>query len=375
MSDPFASLRRIKRWPWSRGVARPEDPAGYAGKSGSVEASTPCPYCEYDLLGARLGEPCPECGRPVGYAYDAELVSAAPADWLKRVRRGPRLMLLSIVLSMALGCVLGAAGTMTMYSAGGGAQLASRPFAPLPAQVAVQVACYALLFAGVWFFTAPRPGPAPAEPPISRRMARWMILPSVLGWIAWLPTLESTSALESMGAAARIAMIVGGGGVTALGWLAIARHAAHLLALAPCPSWARVMRILAWVSSAAALGSSFLALWVQEFAPPAPPYVMAMGAAPMPGAPASAPTTAQFLWVDADGSTKMVTTFPAGTSVFTPRIGTATMLAPLGCGVVCIGVPVLVLLIGGFWRLDRELSAALKTIHRRPEAVTFRIGD
>lgn len=66
-----------------------------------IDSDIHCVQCGYNLRGLSGRGICPECGKPVLQSLAGELLKHSPIDWLRLVKKGLMLLLISIFLSMA----------------------------------------------------------------------------------------------------------------------------------------------------------------------------------------------------------------------------------------------------------------------------------
>ncbi|MBY0311491.1 MAG: hypothetical protein K2W85_05440 [Phycisphaerales bacterium] len=120
---------------------RLEDLRAAAKSSQPIVGDRPCRYCNYNLIGLKSDQNCPECGKPISGPKDlpryADQMVNAPLRWLK---------------SFNLGC------TMLSWSGIAMTILAFALFLLPSAGVAIAFAAVSLFWAvGVWISVAPRP--------------------------------------------------------------------------------------------------------------------------------------------------------------------------------------------------------------------------
>ncbi|GAB4515975.1 MAG: hypothetical protein Tsb0013_20570 [Phycisphaerales bacterium] len=132
-------------------------------RPGSVESTTPCEGCGYDLRGLPTDGYCPECGRPV-----ADTLRHAPhPDFVRTVQRGLRFVFWAMIVQYAGGFAFGIAIAVigfvaAMQSAGSGGQPSASSFLPYTiASNIVNLVLAVVTAIGWWILTAPVPGVRP----------------------------------------------------------------------------------------------------------------------------------------------------------------------------------------------------------------------
>lgn len=61
---------------------------------------TKCRQCGYELIGLDPHGNCPECGSPIGFTLEVDLLRYANIDWLKRVKGGFTVYLISMAVAL-----------------------------------------------------------------------------------------------------------------------------------------------------------------------------------------------------------------------------------------------------------------------------------
>ena len=67
---------------------------------GPVEADLACRKCGYNLRGMDATGRCPECGTPVGYSVQGDLLRFSDPEWLRGLRIGTWLILLGVLVAI-----------------------------------------------------------------------------------------------------------------------------------------------------------------------------------------------------------------------------------------------------------------------------------
>jgi hypothetical protein len=174
-----------------------------------------CVRCGYDLRGLGLEHVCPECGSPVAASTTRENLHYAAAWWLRSLRTGLTLLLVSLgtLAGMWISWFILGLGEINVRGAPATAEALVRPYA------AISLACAVLGQCGVQLTLRRDPGDERRYPVISaRRVAR------VAGWLAGIAGVF-TPALGLLGGRAGVLLIV----VLALSLSALALTAVPVL--------------------------------------------------------------------------------------------------------------------------------------------------
>ena len=159
----------------SAGPATAASAFGAVGTDGGVARSTPCRKCGYDLRGLSAGGNCPECGTPVAFSLQGDLLGNAEPDWLHTLRRG-------------VNCILG--GVLAAIAAGILNAIANSSQQPLTAGLgqAVSLLSTALFLIGSWLLTTPDPsGLGDDRYGTSRKLIRIGVICSAAGTLLEFP--------------------------------------------------------------------------------------------------------------------------------------------------------------------------------------------
>ncbi|MBN2446013.1 MAG: hypothetical protein JXO22_04775 [Phycisphaerae bacterium] len=228
--------------------------AAAVARTGTVESEQRCTRCGYILRGLSVAGKCPECGLDVVLSIgEYDLASATPA-WLRRMRRGLRLLLTAAYLA-GLGVAALLVAALATF-----AQMVSQP-SPIFFLMVISPMLLAMLaplpgMAGVLFIAAPNP----AEPENNnvRREARlalvWLglcligvlctacatamsayIAPVVVAWIGGLAVFLGIGLLII--SSARIAASIMGPGATSVRKKLALTVKRSLIAIIITPLW------------------------------------------------------------------------------------------------------------------------------------------
>lgn len=165
-----------------------------------------CPSCDYELVGLRAGDRCPECGTPVRggkITFADTTMAAAPVSYLRRLAIGGTLFSYGSVLAIIAFLV--------------GAIRLRRGAMPWPEAIAATLAA-AVMAAGIVLITAPRQtgGGERVDTALEYRAARLLARWCAWGWVIALGAIGVQIALLVLGRGiagifhpTRIAIIVG----------------------------------------------------------------------------------------------------------------------------------------------------------------------
>jgi hypothetical protein len=209
---------------------------------GPIGFDLPCRRCSYNLRGLLAVGLCPECGTPVGRSLQGDLLRFADPNWVERLARGGRLVMIGLTL-----VVLG----MFIFSAliGALAAMAGPAAAPMGWILIgslLSLAPWLVLLFGVWLITTPDPsGLGEDRYARSRRMVRAGVLASLASVVFDLIIPDQGLPAGATGGTAfvvTIALAVLGLGlslVTTIGGLAYIRFLSRLVDRVPDPGLTR----------------------------------------------------------------------------------------------------------------------------------------
>src|SRR5262245_32112317 len=79
--------------------------------TGHIDVDMPCVACNYNLRGLDLDGACPECGLAIERSIHGDLLRFADPAWVRTIASGANWIVVSILLSIVLGCVARNVGT------------------------------------------------------------------------------------------------------------------------------------------------------------------------------------------------------------------------------------------------------------------------
>jgi len=214
---------------------------------GRIAQDLPCRACGYNLRGHARDALCPECSAPVILSARSDLLRFSDPDWIERLAKGMRLIIIGLVSATALQIALAALGLVltTSGTLAFGALMATAGFLSAGLSVIVVV--------GVWWLTTPDPARAEREPTLSvRKFTRWCLMVQVAaaplqvasptGGIGaggtGLPAGPAFVAVATAGVLLSFVVLVG----YATGFVYLRRLALRI----PRPSLARHTKIVMW---------------------------------------------------------------------------------------------------------------------------------
>jgi hypothetical protein len=137
---------------------------GGIDEHGRLSAEVTCRQCGYNLNGLSPTGMCPECGLEIAKSLQTDRLAFADPQWVDTLAKGAKLLawwlVLSIVLSMVVGGVLGAVS-------------ANNPQAQAIGERAFGLLGMIIMVAAVWWLTTPEPRDWEHETSTSRTLARY----------------------------------------------------------------------------------------------------------------------------------------------------------------------------------------------------------
>jgi hypothetical protein len=141
---------------------------------GRIAEDLPCRACGYNLRGHARDALCPECSTPVSLSARSDLLRFSDPDWIERLAKGMRLILIGLIASAVLqtavaviSIALTTVGTTVFTALMGTAGL-------LGAGISV------IVVVGVWWLTTPDPARSERERAVSiRRLTRGCLMVQV----------------------------------------------------------------------------------------------------------------------------------------------------------------------------------------------------
>ncbi len=333
-----------------------------------------CKQCGYNLRTLSTESVCPECGTAVRHSLVGFYLRFAPLVWVRRVRRGLSILILSILLQVLAGLVVAAwvvVQTLPALSSGpppsGGLPFDMQHTVALGTLLGIPVAV--LQIVGLLLLTARNPeqppdqGPAPVRVWIRRSLWLYAAAP-LLSWAMVLP--ESLIGAESRTWLAVISQPVETAALAVVAVL-LCRHLGQLMARVPRPGLVQYARVVFWgflISVGVLVFGQVLNLSLTGRMMGATQGFLAM-----PGTPTTATTTTAVTSQSATAPAVSETALPAGRALTTAPTallrsgGVPFWLGQIvagtgGCAYVGFAVAGFVLLLLARAALDRLLREA-----------------
>jgi hypothetical protein len=212
-----------------------------------------CKHCGHNLRTLSTDAVCPECGTPIDYTLRGYYLKHSPPAWLRRVARGPLLLIIATGLYV-LGTI-GAAGWAIVLALSGGAT----PGAPAPVDfdmrqtIALAALAYlptdVLIVVGIVFLTTPNPaGRQLNQDSVTRvwlRRSLWLFGASVVfgDILALTPEAIMPAEMHSSLVAAQAPV---GMAVYFLLAVLILRYFRQLMLRIPRPGLVKLARVVFW---------------------------------------------------------------------------------------------------------------------------------
>ncbi|MHC4774694.1 MAG: hypothetical protein ACYTBR_05410 [Planctomycetota bacterium] len=212
---------------------------------GRIAEDLPCRGCGYNLRGHAADARCPECSALVNLSARGDLLPFSDPDWLERLAKGMRLVLIGLVAATVL--QIGVVATSF-------ATVGSTVFAALTATAGLLGAgSSVVVVVGVWWLTTPDPARGDRERALSiRRLTRWCLVAQIAA--VPLEVVSPTGGVGATGAgppfgAAFVSLAMAGLAmwlVVLVGYAAAFVYLRRLALRAPKPSLARQTKIVMW---------------------------------------------------------------------------------------------------------------------------------
>jgi hypothetical protein len=209
-----------------------------------------CKHCGHNLRTLSADAVCPECGTPLDYTLRGYYLKHCPPAWLRRVARGP--LMLMIATGLAVLGTVGAAvwGIVTAFS-GGFSQGVPVGF-DIRRMTALAVLAYVppdvLTVIGILFLTTADPGGQPARDSATRvwlRRSLWPFVASVVlgGILAFAPEAIMPTEMHSSLVAAQAPV---GMAIYVLLAVLVFRYFGQLMLRIPRPGLAKLAQAVFW---------------------------------------------------------------------------------------------------------------------------------
>ncbi len=163
-----------------------------------------CKHCGHNLRTLSTDAVCPECGTPIDYTLRGYYLKHSPSPWLRRVARGPLLLIIATAL-VALGTIGAAVWSIATAFSGGFSQGVPVGF-DIRRMVVLAVLAYippnVLTVVGIVFLTAADPGGQVGRDSVTRvwlRRSLWLFGASVVfgGILGLMPEATMPTEMHS----------------------------------------------------------------------------------------------------------------------------------------------------------------------------------
>lgn len=279
-----------------------------------IDDDCPCRYCRYNLRGISAESQCPECGKPIRLSRNPEVLRWAPKRWLRRLRLGIVLIVLSGLSAAALDQLGPYFLPPTRFPQTFG-EVIRPPWWQLALGVAghhgLRIAC----LIGAMFFTARAAHPGPAKS-ASRRIAFVAACANIpLELVALMPNRYAPETVHYC--------LTLRSSLDAVVWVAVLTYAARLFALVPAAWLSRLTKALLLATlPLLALNVTWRALWALETGlhQPRRPFALVIldGTAAQPIMFGGRVTTTAYYILGADESITLVEQAPSSMPVWRP---------------------------------------------------------
>jgi len=135
-------------------------------ETGMVAVDLTCATCAYNLRTMHHDAVCPECGTPVAHSLRVDELRFCDPSWLRRIRKGLTLAVLSVLVSIALAALVGIFTAVTALRASGSVAV--------PGASVMLIIGFSMSVLPLWSLfciTSPKPDEAPDDR--TNRIGRW----------------------------------------------------------------------------------------------------------------------------------------------------------------------------------------------------------
>jgi len=254
-----------------------------------------CKHCGHNLRTLSTAAVCPECGTPVEYALHGYFLKYASPRWLRRVARGPLLLIIATGL-VALGTI-GAAGWAIVVALSGGFTPGAPVGFDMRQMIALATLAYlptdVLVVVGILFLTTSNPaGGQVGRDSVTRvwlRRSLWLFVASVVfgGILALTPEAIMPAQMHSSLVAAQAPA---GMAIYVLLAVLTFRYFGQLMLRIPRPGLVKLAQVVFWgflacgvlMTVAQVLGTAHNVQVLSMFQAPSTPAVSVEAGEPAP---------------------------------------------------------------------------------------------
>lgn len=207
-------------------------------EQGRLDLDLTCIACGYNLRGHAIDGTCSECGTPVDQSLRTEQIFQADIDWVTKLKRGLIWVLIGIGAQFGIGLIIGIVFAAIFATS---PQTANNPVLMAVLTIVGTLIYNGILVYGLLLLTAPEPGET--DPPLSRTIARYVLLASfaielLAGFSMLLPSVNIEMVSTIIQTIAGILLTVG--------LPALMLYLRSLAQRIPAPSLAKQTTIVMW---------------------------------------------------------------------------------------------------------------------------------